>query len=134
MLCRLLRTVAAAFAVVVLVAGCYTTKVIASPTSSAQIHEDRQWFTIGGLAPLSEPAGSQCGGGIASAVSQYSVVDMLIGIGLGFAGGLAGGLACGSTSSQGGCISLGASLLPFLFSSRTVWYQCLGGERIAPAD
>jgi hypothetical protein len=130
----------AAFAVGVLVSGCYTTKVVAQQATPGPQYDDRQWFTIAGLVPLSSPAGQQCPGGLATAESQFSVVDFLINVGLSVGGGVVGALACGDptdpvndTAARAGCASIGSSLVPFLIASRTVSYTCLGGERTAQA-
>jgi hypothetical protein len=132
--------VIAAFAVFALTAGCYTTKVVAPQATPGRQYDDRQWFTIGGLVPLSSPAGQQCSGGLATAESRFSGGDFLINIALGLAGGLAGAFACGNSTDpdidaavRTSCATLGASLVPFLLASRSVSYTCLGGERAAPA-
>jgi hypothetical protein len=111
-----------------LLSGCYTTKVYTPAAAVGPEHRDRQWFTLGGLVSLSDPAGQQCPGGVARAESELAVVDILINVGLAVVGGVAGVAAC-SNESEGdrrACGSVGAGLVPFLFASRTVQYSCAG--------
>jgi hypothetical protein len=109
--------------------ACYTTKIITGRSPEGPAYTDRQWFTIGGLAPLSSPAGRECQNGISWAESKQSGTDILINIGLGVAGGIAGALACSDRelAARSSCASLGASLVPFLIGSRTVEYTCAAG-------
>ncbi|MET0404936.1 MAG: hypothetical protein ABW123_21145 [Cystobacter sp.] len=116
-------------------AGCYTTKVISQARPSGPEYSDRQWFTIGGLVPLSPPAGRECEDGLAAVESKLAGTDWLINVGLGLAGGIVGSLACGNGNvspeealfAKTTCSSAGATLVPFLFSSRTVSYSCAEG-------
>ena len=111
-----------------LLGGCYTTKIYTGAIAAGPEMADRQWFTIGGLVPLSEPAGQACPGGLARAESQLAGFDILINIGLAIAGGVAGAAACsGSDDAAAICGPAGASLVPFLLASRTVRYSCAGG-------
>jgi len=122
--------------------ACYTTKIVTdrAPDTRSRSHTDRQWFTIGGLVPLSEAAGRECEHGLASAESQLSGTDILINIGLAVAGGLVGSAACSdeSTENRASCVTLGTTLVPFLIGSRTVEYSCAaapsGGPAWAPAN
>ncbi|HWO08721.1 MAG TPA: hypothetical protein VNN80_04555 [Polyangiaceae bacterium] len=116
-----------------LLSGCYTTKVYTPAPASGPELQDRQWFTIGGLVPLSEPTGEQCPGGLARAESKLGVVDILINIGLGVAGGVVGAAICNNKSEddQRACSFLGAGLVPFLIASRTVQYTCAGSKPAA---
>ena len=131
-------TVVAALAVMATQTACYTTKVVSRAAPEGPAYTDRQWFTVGGLAGLSQPAGQHCENGISWSESKLSGTDWLINVGLTVAGGIAGGLACsgygtdavGATLTQYTCASLGASLVPFLLSSRTVEYTCAA----APAN
>lgn len=124
-------TVVAALAVMATQAGCYTTRIVTARAPEGPAYTDRQWFTVGGLAGLSQPAGQHCQNGLSYAESKLSGTDWLINVGLAVAGGIAGSLACqGDAVQQTSCATLGASLLPFLLSSRTVEYACAAG---APA-
>jgi hypothetical protein len=111
--------------------GCYTTKIVTDkrPSTRAYQAEDRQWFTIGGLVPLSGPAGRECEHGLSYAESSMSGVDILINIGVGVAGALIGSAACSESDEQArfSCASTGATFLPFLLGSRTVTYACAAG-------
>ncbi|MEO8183604.1 MAG: hypothetical protein ABI895_32635 [Deltaproteobacteria bacterium] len=109
-----------------LLSGCYTTKVYTPAPASGPELRDRQWFTIGGLVPLSDPVGQQCPGGVSRAESELAFVDALIDVGLAVVGGVAGVAICSSKSGadQRACGSAGAGLVPFLFASRTVQYTC----------
>lgn len=118
-----------------LLSGCYTTKVYTPAPASGPELQDRQWFTIGGLVPLSEPTGEKCPGGLARAESKFGIVDILINVGLGVAGGVAGAAICNNASEddQRACSFAGASLVPFLIASRTVEYACAGSKPAASA-
>lgn len=124
-------TVVAALAVMATQTACYTTRVVTRAPPEGPSYTDRQWFTVGGLASLSQPAGQHCQNGISWTESKLSGTDWLINVGMSVAGGIAGTLACGNGTNDGSdyaarfsCASLGASLLPFLLSSRTVEYTC----------
>lgn len=131
-----LGTVVAVVAVMTSQVGCYTTKVVSQARADGPAYTDRQWFTIGGLVPLSGPAGRECENGLSAVESKLSGTDWLINAGLGIAGGIVGGLACGNSSSDpylntAASVSCGAAfstLLPFLISSRTVEYSCAEGS------
>jgi len=118
------------FAVVVFAglvgSGCYTTKVYSSRPSPQPQLDDRQWFTVAGLVPLSGPAGAECVGGLSTVESQMAFTDVLINVGLSIGGGLIGASACNSDDSaaQVRCISSFATLAPLILSSRTVRYTC----------
>ncbi|MEY2934013.1 MAG: hypothetical protein RL033_4762 [Pseudomonadota bacterium] len=122
--------------ITLLLSGCYTTKVYTPAPSYGPEHQDRQWFTIGGLVPLSEPTGEQCPGGVSRAESKLAVVDVLINVGLAVAGGVAGAVLCSKESGadQRACGSAGAGLLPFLFAARTVQYTCAGSAAAAASE
>ena len=129
-------TVVAALAVLATQSACYTTKVVSRAAPEGTSYTDRQWFTVGGLANLSQPAGQHCENGIAWTESKLSGTDWLIGAGLSVAGGIVGTLACSGYGGSGSleqsfaavyCGSIGASLVPFLLSSRTVEYTCAQG-------
>lgn len=136
-----LGTVVALAAVLASQAGCYTTKVVSQARPAGPEYSDRQWFTLGGLVPLSGPAGRECEDGLATAESKLSGTDWLINVGLSIAGGLVGGAVCGAgaasstngdaaaASAIGGsiCATGFATLVPFLIGSRTVNYTCAEG-------
>jgi hypothetical protein len=118
------------FAVMSTQTGCFTTRIITSQPAAGPAYTDRQWFTIGGLANLSAPAGRECANGLSSAESKLSVTDWLINVGLSVAGGVGGALACANSAEQATmtyCAGIGSSLVPFLLSSRTVEYTCAQG-------
>jgi len=117
--------------------ACYTTKIVTdrAPDTRSRSYSDRQWFTIGGLVPLSGEAGRECEHGLSWAESQLSGTDILISIGLTVAGGLVGSAACSDKDDTGRaqCITLGTTLVPFLIGSRTVEYSCAAGPTGGPA-
>ncbi|OJT17377.1 hypothetical protein BO221_45500 [Archangium sp. Cb G35] len=120
-------TVVAALAVMATQTACYNTRIVTRAPPEGPAYTDRQWFTIGGLANLSQPAGQYCQDGVSWAESKLSGTDWLITVGLTVAGGIAGTLACANTGdalAQTGCGTMGAALLPFLLSSRTVEFTC----------
>ena len=128
-------TVVAALTALATQSACYTTKVVSRAAPEGPSYTDRQWFTVGGLAGLSQPAGQHCDNGIAWTESKLSATDWLINAGLTLAGGIAGTLACGGSGSGSlqqsfaffYCGSIGMGLVPFLLSSRTVEYTCAEG-------
>ncbi|AKI98689.1 hypothetical protein ATI61_10685 [Archangium gephyra] len=122
-------TVVAALAVMATQTACYNTRIVTRAAPEGAPYTDRQWFTIGGLAGLSQPAGQNCQNGLAWAESRLSGTDWLINVGLSVAGGIAGSLACANSDYgvQLSCTSAGATLVPFLLSSRTVEYTCAAG-------
>lgn len=122
-------TVVAALAIMASQTACYTTRIVTARAPEGPSYTDRQWFTVGGLAGLSQPAGQHCQNGLSWAESKMSGTDWLINVGLTVAGGIAGTLACANTdtATQGTCASAGATLVPFLLSSRTVEYTCAAG-------
>jgi hypothetical protein len=109
-----------------LLSGCYTTKVYTPAPASGPEFQDRQWFTVGGLVPLSDPTGQQCTEGVSKAESKLAVVDVLIDIGLAVAGGVAGIAICNGEkqADRNACGSAGAALVPFLIASRTTQFTC----------
>jgi hypothetical protein len=122
-------TVVAALAVMATQTACYNTRVVTRAAPEGAPYTDRQWFTIGGLAGLSQPAGQHCQNGLSWTESRLSGTDWLINLGLGVAGGIAGSLACANSDygTQISCGLAGTTLLPFLLSSRTVEYTCAAG-------
>ena len=117
----------------VLGSGCFNTRVVTGAPSDGIMHNARQWFTVGGLVPLSDPAGPECADrGLARAESRLDVVDALISIGIGVAGGLLGVAVCplganpttDDARSYGSCVGGVSALAGFLIGSRSVEYQC----------
>lgn len=124
-------TVVAALAVMATQTACYNTRVVTRAAPEGPSYTDRQWFTVGGLAGLSQPAGQHCENGLAWTQSKLSGTDWLINVGLSVAGGIGGALACGTGSydlndiqARTYCATAGSMLVPFLLSSRTVEYTC----------
>jgi hypothetical protein len=108
-------------------AGCYNTVVRAQNVRPVgPEYDDRQWFTIGGLVPLSGEAGEECrGAALAYAESNLAAVDILINAGLTVGGLLLGAGTCNRGSPDyATCLTLFSAIPPFLISSRTVEYQC----------
>jgi hypothetical protein len=123
-------TVVAVLAVMSTQTACFTTRITTSRPAEGTTYTDRQWFTIGGLAGLSAPAGRECQNGLSWAESKLSGTDWLIAVGLSLAGGVGGALACANGNDpavQSSCAAVGAQLIPFLLSSRTVEYACAQG-------
>jgi hypothetical protein len=129
---RMVRTLLGSFAFVLVIgslAGCYRTSVRAVQTQpSGPEIEDRQWFTVGGLVRLSEPAGAECGAsGLAYAESRMGGMDILINVGLALGGSILGTAICdseGDAMAYASCVQGTTTLVPFLFSTRTVTYAC----------
>lgn len=110
--------------------GCYTTRIASGMPAGSQTYEERQWFAIAGLIPLSGAAGNECRNGLATAESQYNVVDALLILGLTAVGGIVGGVACGGSGDPAQiaqCAGGAANLVPLLIQPRTVRYTCVGG-------
>lgn len=123
-------TVVAVLAVMSTQTACFTTRITTSRPAEGTSYTDRQWFTIGGLASLSAPAGRECQNGLSRAESKLSATDWFINLGLTVAGGVGGALACANNDDpvmMTSCASIGASLVPFLLASRTVEYTCAQG-------
>jgi hypothetical protein len=119
----------AVLAVVSTQTACFTTRITTSRPAEGTTYTDRQWFTVGGLAAVSGPAGRECQNGLSWAESKLSVTDWLINLGLSVAGGVGGALACSNSDStmQTSCATVGATLVPFMLASRTVEYACAQG-------
>ena len=111
------------------VAGCYQTQLsVASARPDAEVHEARQWFTVGGLVRISDPTGTQCGSSGASYVaSGQSGTDVGVIVGLSLLGALVAPIACESITEireYAECVSGVTALPPFLIAPRTVKFQC----------
>lgn len=107
--------------------GCYATRAVSAKPAVLAPVEQRQWFTVAGFIPLSDPAGRECSNGLAKVDSRMSGTDVAINVGLAIAGSIAGTSMCradGSATAYSACVSSYSTLVPFLFSSRTVEYTC----------
>lgn len=120
---RGLARAAALLACASLGAGCFTTRLATGRLPLGPPQVERQWFALGGLVPLSPPAGSACPEGVAEVTSELAGVDILIHSGLSLAGIIVGASTCRGEASAA-CSVLASSLATFLFSSRTVSYTC----------
>ncbi len=76
-----------------LTTGCYSTKVYSAARPTGMLYEERQWFTIGGLVPLSQPSGRECRSGFSRVESSMNATDVLINIGVAPAGRLVASVA-----------------------------------------
>ena len=125
-------------AAAMVVSGCHTTQVYSQgATNAIPQYSERQWFTVAGLVPLSDPAGRECQSGISSVESEMSGLDILINVGLSVAGSLYGASMCdeSNAANYNSCVSTFSTLAPFLVSSRTVNYTCVGSPRASlPGD
>lgn len=134
---RRLASAAAICAIMIGSVGCYET-VVRTPGARATgpTHQDRQWFTLGGLVRLSPPTGEQCDvRGIAHATSSLGVMDFFIDAGLALLGGAVGASACAGQDEEtfAACVSGASAVAPFLLSARTVRYQCMSSApRLVP--
>ncbi|MFB1480164.1 hypothetical protein [Corallococcus sp. RDP092CA] len=108
--------------------GCYRTSIVTNLRPEPQVHQDRQWFTVAGLVPVSSPPGSECKHGVAWAQSRVTPGDFLIQAGLAVAGALVGGAVCAggnrTDEERGNCAAVGMLLPSVLVGSRTVAYAC----------
>ena len=113
---------------VMMMSGCYQTQVrTIGAKSTGEVHEARQWFTVGGLVPTSGVAGAECGdSGLASVKSGQSGMDVLTLFGLAVLGSLLAPTACEDVSfdSRAGCLSFVSTLPAFIITPRTVIYEC----------
>jgi hypothetical protein len=114
---------------VALTFGCFHTKTLSQARPTYAEHEARQWFTIGGLVPLSQPAGEEeCGPkGLAYSDSRMSGTDVLINIGIMFGSVLVASSVCdsgGDATAYAQCVQGLSFLGPLLIGSRTVNYAC----------
>ncbi|GMU07104.1 hypothetical protein [Corallococcus caeni] len=109
--------------------GCYRTSIVTNLRPEPTVHQDRQWFTVAGLVPVSSPPGSECKNGVAWAQSRATVSDFLIQAGLAVAGAFIGSAVCAggnrTTEEQGNCAAIGLLLPTVLVGSRTVAYSCV---------
>ncbi|NOK34884.1 hypothetical protein HMI49_16920 [Corallococcus exercitus] len=108
--------------------GCYRTSIVTNLRPESTVHEDRQWFTVAGLVPVSKPPGSECKNGVAWAQSRATVSDFFIQAGLIVAGALVGSAVCGGDNrtdeERGNCAAIGMLVPAALVGTRTVAYSC----------
>ena len=131
----------AAVLVVVLLQGCFAGRFTTPTPREYASEQQMQWFTLGGLVPLSDPAGGECSDGIRKAEVAVGPVDFLITLSIGLLGAGVGYAICSQPSAMGPatpipCAGVGAGLSQLLIGSRTVEYQCAGrrpSKRRAPA-
>ncbi len=123
-----------------LLAGCFTTRVgVENPADSG--FERRQFFTLGGLVPITSPDGDECTGDISYAESRMAGWDIAINLALVAAGALLAPWACElpdnpsdtETAQYGTCTTIVAGAVPFMLGSRTVRYQCASPSWTTPA-
>jgi hypothetical protein len=118
-----------ALLLVVAATGCYTTRIRSGTARSGEaVHERRQWFTVGGLVPLSSAAGGECGeDGLSYADSRLGGIDILLNIAIGVGSSLVGVAICddgADPETYAACVSGAGALGGFLIGSRSVRYQC----------
>ncbi|MBZ4332379.1 hypothetical protein [Corallococcus sp. AS-1-12] len=108
--------------------GCYRTSIVTNLRPEPRVHQDRQWFTVAGLLPVSSPPGSECKNGVAWAQSRATASDFLIQAGLAVAGAFVGAAVCAggnrTDEERGNCAAMGLLLPTVLVGSRTVAYAC----------
>ncbi|MBN8230904.1 hypothetical protein JYK02_25635 [Corallococcus macrosporus] len=126
---RKAHAVAAAMAALMLgQTGCFRTNIVTNLRPEPKVHEDRQWFTVAGLVPVSQPPGSECKNGIAWAQSRVTPGDFFIQAGLIVAGALVGSAVCAGSNrtdeERGNCAAIGMLVPAALVGSRTVAYSC----------
>lgn len=116
--------------------GCYRTSIVTNLRPEPKVYQDRQWFTVAGLVPVSSPPGSECEHGIAWARSRVTPSDFLIQAGLAVAGAFIGSAACAggnrTEEEQGSCAAIGMLLPTVLVGSRTVAYACASEYQNVP--
>jgi hypothetical protein len=118
-----------------LASACYTTKIKSgTPRPGGQWHQDRQWFTLGGLASLSPEAGDECDDGLAVAESRLSGLDILLNVAIVAGSAAVGAAACSQDDAEeyAACVSGASTLGGFLLGSRSVSYQCRASGPSAP--
>ncbi|WP_375754904.1 hypothetical protein [Corallococcus exercitus] len=116
--------------------GCYRTSIVTNLRPEPKVHQDRQWFTVAGLVPVSSPPGSECKNGVAWAQSRATPSDFLIQAGLAVAGAFIGSAVCAggnrTDEEQGNCAAIGLLLPTVLVGSRTVAYACASEYQNVP--
>ena len=114
------------------VSACHTTKVYQRGTPGMPGGYEitkRQWFTIGGLVGLSDPAGQECPNGVVATESQLSALDVLVNVGVFVGGVVVGNQLCSDEPeySRASCAVSSGWLAQFFISPRTVRYRCAAG-------
>lgn len=131
-------------------AGCFTTRVEAQAIAMNRsceysneiwnhemVHEARQYFAVGGLVPLSKPAGRHCKHGVSYVESEVGGIDFLVSAGMGFVGVVVGMVGCAivsgfiemSPESAFWCRNATTPLAASALSSRTTRYVCAAPRR-----
>lgn len=111
----------------VLLTGCFTTSYQSRAEPAGLPKTSHQWFTFGGLVPLSSADGGECKYGLAYAESQIGPADILLNIGLSIAGTLASMSVCSDVRDFGSnlfCTTVLSSGPAFLLAGRTTKYAC----------
>jgi len=111
--------------------GCFTTSVYTpGAVPAGPEYSDRQWFTLGGLVTLSDPAGLECKQ-IAYSESEHGLLDMILSVGVSIVGGAIGAGMCADQPEGGvGCAFIGGWMAPALLESRTVRYRCAAAPAV----
>ena len=117
--------------------GCYATRIRSGTARSGEaVHERRQWFTAGGLVPLSSEAGAECGeDGVSYAESRVGGIDILLNIAIGVGSSLVGVAVCDESAepeNYAACVSGAGAIGGFLIGSRSVRYQCRASSSSGP--
>ena len=116
--------------------GCFKTHTQSGVSKQfGPVHEDRQWFTVGGLVQLSGAAGKECKEGVSYVESGMNGTDILITAGLTIGASLLAGSVCElpedpsdeELAAYSLCTSAIGGGIPLLLASRTVEYQCVPG-------
>jgi hypothetical protein len=102
--------------------GCFTTR-IGTEDLARERYEHRQWFTVFGLVPVTEPAGEECPNGLSYAESSYDATDFLIDLGVGVIAGIVASQECSGTDPTT-CAVVAGGVASAVIGARTVAYQC----------
>lgn len=109
--------------------GCYRTSIVTNLRPEPTVHQDRQWFTVAGLVPLTKAPGSECENGVAWAQSRTTAADFFIQAGLVVAGTLVGTAVCAgghrTDEQRGNCAAAGGLIAGLAAGSRSVAYACV---------
>ena len=115
-----------------ILSGCFVTSTESGGVGTGPEVEQHQWFTGYGAVRLSEAAGSECHGGLASAESGLGAGDLMIDGALAVLTGVVGSLVCplpampttGEATTYASCTALFSGLGPALLARKTVAYRC----------
>lgn len=126
-------------------AGCFTTRVESEAVALNRnyaygdeirnreiVHEARQYFSVGGLVPVSKPAGRHCKHGLSYVESEARAVDYLISVGMFVVGVVAAIHGCRfvdaifdiSPYTGAWCLAIVNGSVASALSSRTTRYAC----------